>query len=259
MTNPDSNELTISGNENTVSDITQVKNIYNYNRHFTDIMKDVFAELREIIVSDENEYIAAEDSFILEEIIMNLEEDFYDKDTTEFIISFVKQMKANSPQLDDTPRLNSLVIFLTIISFCGGEYSFRKADNDFYKIHIVLADQDYDFSLYNLKLSNKKLLKLIVPNIIRFLIRKEFSPPADDKVLLCGSKFACNKQCLDDDAILKVIIDNFTDVTKYEARNPDFFTGLRKDPYISCGNCLTEDIYDYQKAAEIIEVIFADD
>ena len=100
---------------------------------------------------------------------------------------------------------------------------------------------------------------MVVPIVIKYLIRKGYSPSATDKVLLYGTKFVCKKQCLEDDKILNIIIDNFTDVTKYEAKNPDFFTDLRKDPYISCGNCLSEDIYEYQQAAEVLEVIFGDD
>ena len=153
VTNPGSNELILNGNNNEISEVNQY--IYNANHHFTDIMKDVFTELREIIVSDENEYISEEDSLKLEDIIMDLEEDFYDGDTTKLVISFVKQMKANSPQLTDTLRLNSLLVFLTIISFCGGEYSFKKNDQFLkFKLTWQIKSMTFPYITLNFQIKN---------------------------------------------------------------------------------------------------------
>lgn len=249
-----SNQITIKGNNNDVHDI----NMFINNRSFRDILKQVFDEIEEIIVYADKELISEEDSLHLEEIVTCLKERMFDVNITPLVISFVNQMKASIPSLEDAPRLNSLVIFLIIISFYQGRYSIQK-EGEFYKIKVNLADKECDFSLYNLSETNKKLLKMVGPIVIKYLMQKGYSPTANSKVLLCGTKFNCTKQCLRDNAILNIIIDNFTDVEKYERKDPDFFTGLKKDPHLTCGNCLANSIYKYQKAAEIIEVIFGGD
>lgn len=250
------NVLNVNANGAEVSNIKQRVEIYNYDRDFDDILFQVTFELKNIISSAWSSCLSDLDSFLLEEIIAEIQEKLsLDKD---MLISFVRQMKADYPYLRDEERVNSVIIFLINIALCGGNYSFIKSDN-FYKLLVSFGKKEYEFSIYNLNFANKRLLSMVGADVIKFLIRKRYIPAIFDEILLCGTEFSCNKECLKDEAILGIIIDDFTEVDKYEKKAPDFFTGLSKDPVINCGNCLADSIYDYQKAAEIIKVRFLDD
>jgi hypothetical protein len=165
-------------------------------------------------------------------------------------------MKGGNLSLGNDSRINILICFLVLLKVNNDNYKIREEDT-FYKISSQQNRINKDFLIYDLSIGdNKHTIKTAGPLIIEYLDILDYQIGRDEKIMIFNNKvFTCDKACMSPEEMFEVIIEDYNDV---EYQETIFFNVVREQPAISCANCLGV-LDEYDKAKEIIEVIFSDE
>ena len=186
----------------------------------------------------------------------NLKHYITDEKNIQNIHQLTQQMKGGNLSLGDDKRINILICFLVLLKVNNDNYKIRE-ENTFYKVSSQQNSINKDFLIYDLSMGdNKHPIKTAGPLIIEYLDSLDYQISQDEKIMIFNNKvFTCDKACMSPEKMFEVIIKDYSDV---EYQESTFYNVVREEPAISCANCLG--ILDkYDKATEIIEVIFSDE
>lgn len=249
------NEVKIGGIGNQIDVINQAETIHITEKPFLRELKErvdqTLTELEQVF-----EGYPAKERMALRKHLATLRTGFRENpEHLQWFQEMLEQMTCldTEPSLDKVPKL---IQFVLLLQMARCSYTLEKEET-WVKIYCTREQKLKKFELFDSRGSINHPIRIIGPQVVRFLLESDFPMGGSDLALIWRNDFDCAQECKDPKGIFPVIIQNFTDVTSYQEENPSFFDdALRGHFHITCGTCLM-DIYRKEKGQEILERMFA--
>lgn len=255
------NQVKIEGDHNRIGGMYLADEIHFHEKPLIDALREelvhTFDEMEEIF-----EELSAGEKLKLRSHLVKLRVAVKDPAVLQWVEDKVRQMTClDDPERRDClDKVKKLVQFFLQLHSAGYKYNFDREEN-WAKVLSEKAEQKRNFELFNPGSAISRSLKVMGPEVIRYLLEHDFPLDRDDLVLLCrkvnASRMSCQKECLEQAGVLPIVIQNFTEVDAYREQKPNFFDDLSRGQIrVTCGTCLV-DIYECELGKEILERMFA--